>query len=239
MIAQQIKPFDPFIKRLPPCLREPSPVLLCGCSGGWQRCKRLSDFAQRKTDRLGCPDDGDPDDGARDRFYLSKGHGPQAFYAVLAATGFIDPATLDDFATTTSTLGHHPDRTLIRGVEIGSGSLGHGLPLAIGAYRAIAAKGLDTPRFFVLVGDAELDEGSNMEAIQVAGRIGMDRLTVIVIDNDSSTYGWSHDIGARFEVEGWVTSEVNGRDVDALVRVLDETHDRPHVVVPYTERKFS
>lgn len=181
----------------------------------------------------------DPDDGARDRFYLSKGHGPQAFYAVLAATGFIDPATLDEFATTTSTLGHHPDRTLIRGVEIGSGSLGHGLPLAIGAYRAIAAKGLNTPRFFVLVGDAELDEGSNMEAIQVAGRIGMDRLTVIVIDNDSSTYGWSHHIGARFEVEGWVTSEVNGRNVDALVRVLDETHDRPHVVVAHTERKFS
>lgn len=180
-----------------------------------------------------------PDDKARDRFYLSKGHGPQAFYAVLAATGFIDPATLDDFATPTSTLGHHPDRTLIRGVEIGSGSLGHGLPLAIGAYRAIEAKGLDTPRFFVLVGDAELDEGSNMEAIQVAGRIGMDRLTVIVIDNDSSTYGWSHHIGARFGVEGWVMSEVNGRDVDALVRVLDETHDRPHVVVAHTAKKFS
>ena len=69
----------------------------------------------------------------RDRFYLSKGHGPMAYYAVLAAKGFIDPAACRRSATFDSPLGHHPDRSLVPGVEIASGSLGHGLPLAVGA----------------------------------------------------------------------------------------------------------
>src|SRR4051812_46073270 len=68
----------------------------------------------------------------RDRFLLSKGHGPAAYYAVLAARGFFPEAWLDDLAGAASRLGHHPDRTLVPGVEIGSGSLGHGLGLAVG-----------------------------------------------------------------------------------------------------------
>src|SRR5262245_8901921 len=74
----------------------------------------------------------DPAAPDRDWFLLSKGHGPIAYYAVLAARGFIDPAVLPGFASFDSPLGHHPDRTLISGVEIGSGSLGHGLGLAVG-----------------------------------------------------------------------------------------------------------
>src|SRR3954452_15692193 len=72
------------------------------------------------------------DDPDRDRFLLSKGHGPMAFYAVLAAKGFIPLECLDGFATFDSPLGHHPDRLLIPGVEISAGSLGHGLPLGVG-----------------------------------------------------------------------------------------------------------
>ncbi|GBE23939.1 MAG TPA: transketolase [Actinobacteria bacterium] len=180
-----------------------------------------------------------PHDELRDRFYLSKGHGPHAYYAVLAAHGFINPDMLDSFGSLTSPLGHHPDRTLVPGVEIASGSLGHGLGLAIGAYRALQAKRLTTPRLYVLIGDGELDEGSNMEAIQVAGRLRMERLTVIVIDNNSSTYGWNDSIGSRFEVEGWVSSNVNGQDVVALATALNTAHDRPHVVVAHTERSAS
>ena len=71
-------------------------------------------------------------DPARDRFLLSKGHGPASSYAVLAAKGFIDPDVLHTFGAFDSPLGHHPDRALIPGVEIASGSLGHGLPLAVG-----------------------------------------------------------------------------------------------------------
>jgi transketolase len=68
----------------------------------------------------------------RDRFYLSKGHGPMAYYAVLAAKGFFPESWLSDWASWDSPLGHHPDRNLVPGVEISSGSLGHGLPLAVG-----------------------------------------------------------------------------------------------------------
>ena len=70
------------------------------------------------------------DDG-RDRFVMSKGHGPMAYYAVLAAKGFLDPADLPGFGAFGSILGLHPDRVLVPGVEVSSGSLGHGLPLAV------------------------------------------------------------------------------------------------------------
>ncbi|GAB3682555.1 hypothetical protein GCM10027597_29440 [Saccharopolyspora tripterygii] len=86
------------------------------------------------------------DDPQRDRFLLSKGHGPMAYYAVLAAKGFLDPAELDRFGEFDSRLGFHPDRVLAPGVEIGSGSLGHGLPLALGVALGLRARGLDRPR---------------------------------------------------------------------------------------------
>src|SRR6476469_2708979 len=104
-----------------------------------------------------------PDDPARDRFLLSKGHGPMAYYAVLAARGFVPESWLRDWGSFDSPLGHHPDRNLVPGVEISSGSLGHGLPLAVGTALGLRAQG-NGSRVVVLVGDAELDEGSNHEA---------------------------------------------------------------------------
>ena len=112
------------------------------------------------------PQDGTDD--SRDRFYLSKGHGPMAYYAVLAAKGFLDPGALPGFATFGSPLGEHPDRTLVPGAEISSGSLGHGLPLAVGTALGLRCRGLGA-RVFVLIGDGELDESSNHEAIAFAG----------------------------------------------------------------------
>src|SRR5919204_4970699 len=97
-----------------------------------------------------------PDDPARDRFFLSKGHGPAAYYAVLAAKGFIPVETLASFGDFDSPLGYHPDRVLLPGVEISSGSLGHGLPIAVGGALALELRGLDEARVVCLVGDAEL-----------------------------------------------------------------------------------
>jgi transketolase len=171
------------------------------------------------------------DDPARDRFLLSKGHGPMAFYAVLAAKGFLDPAVLDDWTSFTSPLGQHPDRVLVPGVEIGSGSLGHGLGLAVGTALGLRAQHLTTPRVFVLVGDGELDEGSNHEAIALAGRLGVTNLTAIAIDNGSASHGWPGGIAPRFAVEGWHTSTVDGRDHDQLHAALTARHDVPNVVV--------
>jgi transketolase len=154
--------------------------------------------------------------GPDDRFLLSKGHGPTAYYAILAAKGILPVDALDGFSTFDSTLGHHPDRLLVPGVEISSGSLGHGLPIAVGV-------ALTGRRTFVLVGDGELDEGSNWEAIQYAGRAKIDTLTAIVVDNASATYGWPGGIEERFALEGWRTRRVNGRDHEAIEHALHET----------------
>jgi transketolase len=172
----------------------------------------------------------------RDRFLLSKGHGPAAYYAVLAAKGFIDPAALEGFGGFDSPLGNHPDHTLIRGVEISSGSLGHGLPIAVGQVLALDARRQAGARVVCLVGDAELDEGSNWEAVQLAGRLELGRLTVVVVDNASSTYHWPGGVGARFKLEGWDATRVDGRDHDALGRALARTGARPHAVVAEVER---
>ncbi|QUH00814.1 transketolase [Saccharopolyspora erythraea] len=178
------------------------------------------------------------DDPDRDRFLLSKGHGPMAYYAVLAAKGFFDRSELRRFAEFGSVLGHHPDRMLVPGVEIGSGSLGHGLPLALGVVLGLRARGRRDPRVVVLVGDAELDEGSNHEAIAVAGRRGLGQLTAVVVDNASASYGWPGGIGERFAREGWAQRTVDGRDHDALREALTDTRpDRPLVVVAEVEPK--
>ena len=189
-------------------------------------------------DRILNVDPADPEAPGRDRFLLSKGHGPMAYYAVLAAKGFIDPALLPCFGGFGSPLGHHPDRVLLPGVEIGSGSLGHGLGLAVGTALGLRAQDVRSPRVFTLLGDAELDEGSNHEAIAFAGAIGLDRLHAVVIDNASATHGWSGGIAARFEQEEWSVLTVDGRDHDALERAFTAPHPgQPQAVVAIVEPK--
>jgi transketolase len=179
-----------------------------------------------------------PDDPDRDRFLLSKGHGPMSYYAVLAARGFIDPDQLEGWGGVDSRLGRHPDRNLLNGVEISSGSLGHGLPLAVGVALGLRAQGRTRPRVVVLVGDAELDEGTNQEAIVMAARLRLDRLTVVVVDNSSATYGWPDGIARRFAVEGWETSTVDGRDHDKLERAFATPHEgHPLAVVAVVEKE--
>jgi len=176
----------------------------------------------------------DPD---RDRFLLSKGHGPMAYYAVLAAKGFMDVDTLRSFGRYDSPLGHHPDRNLVAGIEISSGSLGHGLGLAVGLCLGLRAR-QSPARVFCLVGDAELEEGSNHEAIAYAGRTGLDRLVCVVVDNRSSSLGWPGGLRSRFAIEGWSTATVDGRDHDGLERAFKAEHPRrPHAVVAEVEPK--
>lgn len=178
------------------------------------------------------------DDPDRDRFLLSKGHAVAGYYAVLAAAQFIPADWLDDQGGPASRLGEHPDRMLVPGVEIGSGSLGHGLGLGVGTALGLLAQGRLEPRVYVLLGDAELDEGSNHEAITYAGTNGLANLTAIVIDNASATHGWPGGPAARFTVDGWTTATVDGRDHDALHAALTG-HDgnRPHVVVAVVNPK--
>ncbi|WP_438818799.1 transketolase [Streptomyces platensis] len=177
----------------------------------------------------------DPD---RDRFLLSKGHGPMAYYAVLAAKGFFPTEWLPGFGSYDSPLGHHPDRMLVPGAEIGSGSLGHGLPLAVGTALGLRAQDRPGPAVWVLIGDAELDEGSNHEALAYAAAAGLDRLHTLVIDNASATHGWRGGIASRFEAAGWSAATVDGRDHEALYAAFSAPHPgRPHAVIARVEPK--
>jgi transketolase len=192
----------------------------------WTLYDRVLDVAPDRTD--------DPD---RDRFLLSKGHGPMAYYAVLAAKGFLDPGELAGWASFDSRLGGHPDRKLAPGVEISSGSLGHGLGLGVGMALGLGIQGRTETRVVVLVGDGELDEGSNFEAIQYATRAGLGRLTAVVIDNESAKHGWPGGIASRFEVEGWRATDVDGHNRDALeaaFKTIGPQHV-PHVVIAHVD----
>jgi transketolase len=188
------------------------------------------------------------DDPERDRFLLSKGHGPAAYYAVLAAKGFVPESWLPGFGGVDSPLGYHPDRNLVPGVEISSGSLGHGLPLGVGLAHGLLAQGLTRPRVFVLVGDAELDEGSNNEAIVYAGAVGLPNLIVVAVDNRSASHGWGPGgIESGFAASGWSTVRVDGRDhgalTDAFLAAAGPVADSPvsaapHLIVATVEDKW-
>ncbi len=166
----------------------------------------------------------------RDRFLLSKGHGPMAYYAVLARRGFFPVEELERFLEWDGILGGHPDRNRVPGVEASTGSLGHGLPMAVGVAYALRAKGLDEQRVFVLTGDAELNEGSNWEAILHAGARGLDNLTLVVVDNRSSTVAMG-DIAAKLAAFGWDAATVDGRDHDELRAALSHRADVSTAVV--------
>jgi transketolase len=174
----------------------------------------------------------DPADPAwedRDRFILSKGHGPAAYYAVLCARGFFPESWLPQFMKAGGRLGGHPDRLLVPGVEASTGSLGHGLPMAVGVALALRAK-RSQRRVVVLTGDAELNEGSNWEAIMLAPHLGLENLTLLVIDNRSSSIRL-RPIEAPLAAFGWHAQAVDGRDPSALSAALSQPHRLPTAVV--------
>lgn len=166
----------------------------------------------------------------RDRFILSKGHGPASYYAVLAHHGFFPPERLAGFMTWGGILGSHPDRHQVPGVEASTGSLGHGLPMAVGVALALRAKGLADQRTIVLTGDAELNEGSNWEAILTAPMLELGELTLLAVDNHSSTIEMT--LPGKLEAFGWVARTVNGHDHAGLEAALRERDPiRPTAVI--------
>jgi transketolase len=214
-------------------------TLLTGDEKHWTSATSTLDVLWVLYDRILRVDPAVPRAEDRDRLLVSKGHGPMAYYAVLCARGFFEEDVLPSFGRYDSPLGGHPDRTLVAGVEISSGSLGHGLPLAVGMALGLRAKGNTTSRVYCLVGDAELDEGTNHEAIAVAARLALDRLHVVVVDNRSASLGWpGGGIASRFGVEGWLATTVDGHDHRALERALTTRRTgRPTVTVAIVEKK--
>jgi transketolase len=182
------------------------------------------------------------DDPARDRFILSKGHAASALYSVLAQKGFFDRAALADFLADGSPLTGHPSRGNLPGIEASTGSLGHGLPIAVGMGLAAKADRL-THRIFVLLGCGELQEGSVWEGAILAARLKLDNLTIIVDANNLQGYGRARDIqpietfAPKLKAFGWAVEEVDGHDHAKLGDVLGRAPfeaEKPSAVVAHT-----
>lgn len=176
----------------------------------------------------------------RDILLLSKGHGGIGLYATLCEAGFFAEERLAEYAQPGSPFMAHPHPE-IPGVEMPSGSLGHGLALGVGFALAHRLEGGDR-RCFVVMGDGELEEGSVWEAAAVAGNHGLDRLTAIIDRNGLQITGGTESVGGlepladRWRAFGWHVHEVDGHDMDALARVLTAppVAHRPTLVLAHT-----
>ncbi len=180
-----------------------------------------------------------PDDPTRDRFVLSKGHAALALYAVLYLKGWISEADLNTFCGDDSLLGVHPEPALA-GVDFATGSLGQGLSIGVGA--ALAAR-LDeaTRQTYVLISDAECNEGSLWEAVMVAAQHQLENLTVILDMNGQQALDYTpevldlHNMAERWQAFGWHVQEVNGHDVPALQTALRApTEGQPRFIIAQT-----
>lgn len=160
----------------------------------------------------------------RDRFLLSKGHGGAALLACLAECGFFPKDWLNRYYCDDGKLSGHISHH-IPGVEFSTGSLGHGLPVACGMAMAAKRDG-KTHRIVVMSSDGDLNEGSTWEAIMLAGQHHYDNLLMLVDYNRLQALGCSKDIinleplGAKLEMFGWKTMEVDGHDPQAVEAAL-------------------
>jgi transketolase len=182
-----------------------------------------------------------PGDPERDRFVLSKGHAVLAVYAALAIRGIIPREQLNTYCADGSLLGVHPEH-MLPGIDFSTGSLGHGLAFGVGA--TLAARLQKSPRrTFVLVSDAECNEGSVWEAIMVASHHALAGLIVLVDANGQQALGYTDDVlrlsplEDRWRAFGWDAHVVDGHDVDAIagtIAALDTRQGPPHVLIART-----
>lgn len=171
-----------------------------------------------------------PDWESRDRFVMSKGHSSEALYAVLADAGFFDVAVLDTYGAPGSILGGHVDHHL-PGIEISTGSLGHGLGIAAGL--ALAAR-MDGEDFLsvALLGDGECYEGSVWESVMFAAQHRLDKLVAIVDRNRQITLEYTETVNrlepfaAKWESFGWDVLELDGHSFEAISKGWQEIRAR-------------
>ena len=184
-----------------------------------------------------------PQDPDRDRFILSKGHSVEAYYAVLAAKGFISQELLDTYGHFGSKLAGHPTKK-IPGIELNSGALGHGLSVGVGL--AMAAK-MDkkTFRTYVLMGDGEQGEGSIYEAAMAASHYKLGNLVAVIDRNTLQISGLTEDVMSlepmreRWEAFGWEVIDVQGNDMADLIDRfdnLDYTNGKPKLFISHTTK---
>jgi len=182
----------------------------------------------------------DPSDPQRDRFVLSKGHCAAALYATLASCGFFPRERLTDFMAPLSPLNGHPNRVKVPGVETNTGPLGHGFPVATGCALGAKLRGEDW-RTIVVLGDGEMQEGSNWEAAMTAAHHELGNLTAVVDRNRLQQGARTEDtkalepLDAKWASFGWETRVIDGHDHAAIKQALEpSTTGRPVAVVANT-----
>ena len=182
-----------------------------------------------------------PDDAQRDIFILSKGHAASALYATLAQKGFFPVSLLQKYDQDGGVLPEHASR-VAKGVELSTGSLGHGLPVGVGF--ALAAKQGKTKRkTVVMMSDGELDEGSNWEAIMFAGHHQLDNLIAIIDKNEMQGYAATQQVldlaplAQKFVNFGWEVQEIDGHNFTEMhnaFRSLEKSVHKPKLLIANT-----
>ena len=177
----------------------------------------------------------------RDRFVLSKGHAVLALYAALHHTGWLTEERIESYCDDGSPVGGHPEHAL-EGVEFSTGSLGHGLSLAAGCALASRMSGCSN-RTFVLLSDAECNEGSLWEAVMFAAHHRLSSLVALIDANGQQALGYTSDVldlspmADRWAAFGWDVHEVDGHDPEQLaaeIARLDTAGGPPHVLIAKT-----
>lgn len=177
----------------------------------------------------------------RDRFFLSKGHCVLGLYTTLEECGFITKEELDTYQTNYSNFNSHAVMNITHGIEASSGSLGHGLGLAIGSLLSARRKGLNY-RAFVMLGNGECNEGSVWEAAMLAGMQHLDRLVAILDYNKDQGDGKSENIinlepvDGKWVSFGWNVKRVDGHDIEALIEAFDSIvfNGKPTILIADT-----
>ena len=179
----------------------------------------------------------------RDRVILSKGHGCLALYAILADKKFIKVSELKSVSKFNSNLGGHPESYKIKGVEASTGSLGHGMPIAVG--QALSAKiRKKNYNIFVIVGDGEINEGSIWESALIASKHKLNNLKVILDYNKIQSYGKTTEVldleplKAKWKSFGFDVTEINGHNIKNLTKNFNKfkrkKSSKPSITICHT-----
>ena len=184
----------------------------------------------------------DPRWEKRDRFVLSKGHVCPALYSVLARTGYFPLEKLNEFRRIDGDLQGHPDMRKTLGIEISTGSLGHGIGAAVGMALALKLDKSDS-RVYCMIGDGEAQEGSVWEATMAASHYNLDNLCVILDNNNLQIDGPVDEVMSiyptmeKWRAFGWHVIEINGHDFGEIKAALDEADTvkyKPTMIVAKT-----
>lgn len=178
----------------------------------------------------------------RDRFILSAGHKCMAQYAVLAEKGYFEKEILDTYGSLKTKIPGHPDMHKLPGIEANTGALGHGLSIAVG--QALTQKDKRNKfRVYVVMGDGELAEGSNWEAVMAAAHYKLDNLVLFLDYNGLQISGKVEDImnlmpaNQRFSSFGWNVQDINGNSMEEIINALNQINwnsGKPTVIIAHT-----